>query len=130
MKLNSGVYSTVVAIMAAHAAAALAQAQLTSDTATTGVTALQEVIVTAERRSEDIQNVPMTIQALTGTTLSQLNVQTFDQFVKYLPNVITTPAGPAQGLIFMRGLTVGGSGQVGQGSGSTGSFPVVAIYLD
>src|SRR5580658_2802631 len=58
--------------------------------ATTKITsedALQEVIVTANRREEDLQNVPMTIQVLTGDTLAQLNTTTFDDFVKYLPAV-------------------------------------------
>src|SRR5258706_4979117 len=48
---------------------------------------LQEVIVTANRRTENLQNVPITIQALTGETLTQLNATTFDDYVKFLPNV-------------------------------------------
>src|SRR6202041_1501382 len=36
--------------------------------------------------------------------------------------------GPAQGNIYMRGLSTGGSGN--QGAGAVGSFPNVAIYLD
>ena len=48
---------------------------------------LQEVIVTANRREQNLQNVPMTIQVLTGETLAKLNATTFDDFVKYLPAV-------------------------------------------
>ncbi|HVH84705.1 MAG TPA: hypothetical protein VM713_10350, partial [Steroidobacteraceae bacterium] len=48
---------------------------------------LAEVVVTAERRSETVQNVPITIQAITGDQLSQMQVQTFDDVLKYLPNV-------------------------------------------
>jgi iron complex outermembrane receptor protein len=90
--------------------------------------ALAEVIVTAQRRVENIQDVPITIQALTSETLTQLNVQTFDEFIKYLPNVTQSSQGPAQGEIFMRGLSVGGGGN--QGGGTTGAFPAVAIYFD
>ncbi len=90
--------------------------------------ALAEVIVTAQRRVENVQDVPITIQALTSETLTQLNVQTFDEFIKYLPNVTQSSQGPAQGEIFMRGLSVGGGGN--QGGGTTGAFPAVAIYLD
>jgi len=50
---------------------------------------LQEVIVTANLREENVQDVPMTIQVLTGATLASLNATTFDDFVKYLPNVST-----------------------------------------
>ena len=65
---------------------------------------IQEIIVTAQRRTENIQNVPIAIQALTGETLSELNVTNFDDFVKYLPNVTDVVNGPGQTKIFMRGL--------------------------
>jgi len=89
---------------------------------------LQEVIVTASRREEDLQNVPMTIQVLTGETLAALNVTTFDDFVKYLPGVTAHGLGPGQNTIYVRGLgtTMGGM----QGSGAIGTFPNVAVYLD
>jgi outer membrane receptor protein involved in Fe transport len=89
---------------------------------------IQEITVTAQRRTENIQNVPIAIQALTSETLAQLNVTTFDDFVKYLPNVTAPTSGPGQGEIFMRGLSVGTAGS--QSSGTIGGFPNVAIYLD
>jgi len=89
---------------------------------------IAEIVVTAQRRTENLQNVPVQVQALTAETLSQLNVVNLDQFIKYLPNVTQSTNGPAQGEIFMRGLSVGGGG--GQGGGTTGAFPAVAIYLD
>jgi outer membrane receptor protein involved in Fe transport len=90
---------------------------------------IEEVTVTAQRRSENIQDVPIAIQALTSETLTQLNVQTFDDLVKYLPNVSLKTNGPGQGIIYMRGLSAGGSAG-SQSSGSIGVFPNVAIYLD
>ena len=91
--------------------------------------AIQEITVTAQRRTENMQDVPIQIQALTSETLSQLNVSTFDDFVKYLPNVSSASNGPGQGEIVMRGLSVGGG--IGQwDSGATGIFPNVAVYLD
>ena len=61
-------------------------------------------------------------------TLQQLNIQTFDDYIKYLPNVTTANNGPGQNEVFMRGLSAGS--QASQGSGSTGLWPNVAIYLD
>ncbi len=89
---------------------------------------LQEVIVTANRREENLQNVPITIQVLTGETLAKLNATTFDDFVKYLPGVTAHGLGPGQNTIYVRGLgtTMGGL----QGSGAVGTFPNVAVYLD
>jgi len=91
-------------------------------------TTLGEVIVTAQRRSQNIQDVPITMQTLSGQTLEQLNVQTFDDYAKYLPNVSVASNGPGQDDIFMRGLSDGSPAT--QGSGSTGLFPNVALYLD
>ena len=89
---------------------------------------IQEITVTAQRRTENAQNVPITLQALTAETLQQLNVTTFDDFVKYTPNVTQASAGPGQSSIFMRGLSVGVTGQ--QGTGTTGPIPNVSVYLD
>jgi iron complex outermembrane receptor protein len=65
---------------------------------------------------------------LTAQTLQQLNISTFDDYIKYLPNVTTASNGPGQSEVFMRGLSAGS--QPSQGSGSTGLWPNVAIYLD
>ena len=93
-----------------------------------GANSLEEIIVTAQRRSENMQNVPISMQAFTGESLKQLNVTTFDDYIKYLPNVSSANNGPGQNEIFMRGLSAGA--QPSQGSGTTASFPNVAIYLD
>jgi outer membrane receptor protein involved in Fe transport len=94
----------------------------------TDVDAIQEITVTAQRRTENMQDVPIAIQALTSVTLQQLNVQTIDDFVKYLPNVTLPGSGPAVGNIYMRGLSAGTLNP--QSSGTIGPFPNVAIYLD
>src|SRR5580704_16763996 len=82
---------------------------------------IQEITVTAQRRTENMQDVPITIQALTAETLTQLNVTTFDDFVRYLPNVTAASNGPGHGNVYMRGLSTGGVGN--QGSGGVGTFP-------
>ncbi len=89
---------------------------------------LHEVIVTANRREENLQNVPISIQVLTGNTLAQLNATTFDDYVKYLPTVTAHGVGPGQNNIYVRGLATG-EGAI-QGSGANGTFPNVAVYLD
>src|SRR5260370_4321748 len=105
----------------AAAAAAAAEAEHSSD-------AIQEIVVTAQRRSENMQDVPIQIRAFTSETLTELNVTTFDDYIKYLPNVTSANNGPGQNEVFMRGLSAGS--QPSQGSASTGLWPNVAIYLD
>jgi outer membrane receptor protein involved in Fe transport len=90
--------------------------------------ALQEIIVTAQHRTEGMQDVPIAMQAFTEGVLTQLNITNFDDYVKYLPNVSSASNGPGQSEIYMRGLSAGA--QQYQGSGSTGYFPNVAVYLD
>jgi iron complex outermembrane recepter protein len=103
----------------------VAQAATATDASDEGIA---EITVTAQRRSESIQDVPITIQALNGETLKQLNVVTFDDLIRYTPNVTFSGNGPGQGNIFMRGLSSGDQGN--QSSATTGSFPNVAVYLD
>ena len=89
---------------------------------------LEEIVVTAQRRTESMQKVPISMQAFTEQTLQQLNIATLDDYIQYLPNVTTANNGPGQNEVFMRGLSAGA--QASQGSGSTGVYPNVAIYLD
>ncbi|MFL6599713.1 MAG: TonB-dependent receptor [Steroidobacteraceae bacterium] len=129
MKANRKVYCAVAAILGAHAAAANAAtpAEATPAEAESGL-ALSEVVVTAQRREETIQNVPIQITALTSNTLTQLSVTTFEDYLKILPNVSASTHGPGQGQIYMRGLATTEDGN--QSTGATGSFPNVAVYLD
>ena len=90
--------------------------------------AVETVVVTAERRSESTQQVAMTLQAFSGDTLQQLNVNDLQDVLKYLPNVSYGNNGPGQGEIFMRGLSNGFRGN--QSTGTVGLYPNVAIYLD
>ena len=73
-------------------------------------------------------DVPITIQALTGDSLAQMSITTFDDVIKLLPNVTFSSNGPGQGNIYMRGLSVGFAGS--QSSASINPFPNVATYLD
>jgi len=96
--------------------------------ADTQFSGIESVTVTAQRRDENVQNVPTTIQAFTGQTLIDLNVSTFDDILKFTPNVSYGNNGPGQGEIFMRGLSAGFRGN--QSSATIANFPNVALYLD
>lgn len=115
------------AIAAIISAASLVKSRAaTSDDAS--FQGLQEITVTAQRRVENVQDVPISIQAFTSDSIAQLNIATFDDYVKYLPNVSQSSWGPGQAEIYMRGLSVGSQGV--QGNGTTQNFPNVAVYLD
>ncbi|MGH8169567.1 MAG: TonB-dependent receptor plug domain-containing protein, partial [Steroidobacteraceae bacterium] len=132
---NSTLSRAVAAILgasAAHAALAVGAAGPLSDpsssSAASNASQLQEVIVTAERRVQNAQDVPITIQALTGQTLQALHVETLSDYLKYVPNVTMAETGPGEDTLFIRGISTGLSGV--QALAATGQFPNVALYLD
>src|SRR5579872_5009386 len=91
---------------------------------------LEQIVVTAQKRTENLQDVPISIQALDTAKLEQLNISDIDEYVKYLPGV-TTVKGLGQGgngvgttHMYMRGVV---SGQDGNHSASQ---PSVGTYLD
>jgi outer membrane receptor protein involved in Fe transport len=86
--------------------------------------ALSEVVVTATKRSENLQNVAVSVQALTSQTLSQHNVTSFDDYAKLLPQVSFQSFGPGQAQPYFRGITSGSDGL------HSGSEPGVGVYLD
>src|SRR5258707_13727673 len=105
--------SCAIAAILGGSAGSLVHAAPATDTSSD---AIQEITVTAQRRTENMQDVPITIQALTAETLTQLHVSTFDDFVKYLPNVTQASNGPGQSNIFMRGLSAEPGGPGGRGA--------------
>lgn len=85
---------------------------------------LQEVVVTAQKRSESLQNVPVSITALGSQKLEELRVQSIDDYIKYLPSVSYQTVGPGSAKLYMRGVSSGGDGV------HSGSPPSVGVYLD
>ncbi|MFT5482143.1 MAG: iron complex outermembrane receptor protein [Halieaceae bacterium] len=88
---------------------------------------LEEVVVTAQKRSENLQDVPISLQALGNEAITELNIQNFKEYVQMLPSVAMTPslgAGSSFSLVYMRGIATAGDGQ------ATTSQPSVGMYLD
>jgi iron complex outermembrane recepter protein len=83
-----------------------------------------EITVTAQKRSESIQKVPISIQALGAATLDQHQVESFDDYAKQLPSVSFQSFGPGQSQVFFRGITSGGDGL------PFGALPTSGVYLD
>ncbi len=123
MKVRFKASCAAVALISGCGGAAYAQ-----DAAPQSNGGLEEIVVTAERRAESVQSVPITVQAFSGYALSQLNVVSFNDLIKYTPNVTFGSAGPGAGSIYMRGLSSGFANN--QSSATIGSFPNVAVYLD
>jgi iron complex outermembrane receptor protein len=111
--------------------ATLLSSVLLASTMLTGVSAayaqdvtVDEVIVTAQKRSEDLQDVPVSIQAIGGEKLEALVISDFNDYVKFLPSVSFQSTAPGFTSVYMRGVASGGDGN------HSGSMPSVGIYLD
>lgn len=83
-----------------------------------------DIIVTAQKRSESLQKVPISIQALSAKKLEEHQVTSFDDYAKLLPSVSFQSFGPGQSQVYFRGITSGGDGQ------HNGSQPTSAVYVD
>ena len=110
------------AILLATTALAGAHSALAAEA--NGPTTLQEVIVTAQKREENLQSVPVSIQALGSQKLEQLHVNGFNDYVKFLPSVAFQNVSPGFAHVYMRGVASGGDGN------HSGSLPSVGVYLD
>ncbi|WP_438728471.1 TonB-dependent receptor [Parasphingorhabdus sp. DH2-15] len=89
---------------------------------------VQEIVVTATKRSADLQDVPVAVQALGEETLDQLNVTVFDDYLQQLPGVTAGGGGPGQSTIYIRGLASTTPNLTT--AGVAGLAPNVALYLD
>jgi len=88
---------------------------------------IDEVVVTAQKRSENLQDVPISIQTLGTESIRELNLTNFKDYTQMLPSVAMTPtlgAGSSFNLVYMRGIATAGDGQ------ATTSLPSVGMYLD
>jgi outer membrane receptor protein involved in Fe transport len=89
---------------------------------------IEVIEVTATKRTESIQEVPVTVTALTGDSLEALGVSNFDEYVEFLPNVVFQGTGPGQNEIYIRGAA---TTQTNIAVSSVQALqPSVAFYLD
>ncbi|MCY7339499.1 MAG: TonB-dependent receptor [Sphingomonas bacterium] len=89
------------------------------------------IIVTAQRRAEDLQDVPIAITAITTKTLDDLQVNKFEDYARLVPSLSFksgggggSPSGPGTSNVYFRGVASGENGN------HSSSLPSVGTYLD
>src|SRR6188768_3121298 len=112
----------IAGVSLAAAVAATLQPTWAAETNNEGV--LESVIVTAQKRTENLQEVPLSIQAIGTERLEELHIKGFEDYVRYLPTVSYQTFGPGFAQVYMRGVASGGDGN------HSGSLPSVGVYLD
>ena len=79
---------------------------------------VQELVVTANKREEKIQDVPMAVSAIGGEELDKLQVRSFGDYAALIPGLTVTSGGPGVNHLILRGLS------------SSGAASTVAVYVD
>lgn len=85
---------------------------------------LETITVTAQKRAENVQKVPISINTLSTQQLDELHINDFEDYAKLMPTVSIQSNGPGFNLVYMRAVASGGDGN------HSGSMPSVGTYLD
>jgi outer membrane receptor protein involved in Fe transport len=124
MPLRFNDSASILALLASSFAGTSCYAQTANGAPDAGASVqLKEVVVTAEKRTENVQKVPISISVLKGSNLDQDTLENLSAVLATVPSVTTIPSfqsGAAQ--IVVRGVTA--SGPLFEGSST------VAYYLD
>jgi outer membrane receptor protein involved in Fe transport len=77
---------------------------------------VQEILVTAQKRIQRLSDVPMSITAIDANAIERRGITTFEEYLRSVPAVAYTDAGPGQTAIAIRGM-------------NPGTFPTVGVYF-
>ncbi len=89
---------------------------------------IETIEVTATKRSQNIQETPVAVSALSAEALAEQNIGNFDDFARYVPNLTLGGRGPGQNDVFIRGMAI--QPITVMLSGAQGTMPNVALYVD
>ena len=108
----------ISAIFALPAGAAMAQEQQDSSEELL----LEEVLVTARKRTESLQSIPESIQVISSKTIEQAGLRGMDDYVRYIPSLNIIQANPGTAMVIFRGIADAQSTFIAE--------PSAAVYLD
>ncbi len=80
--------------------------------------ALEEVVVTAQKRTQTLLEVPQSISVVGGEALERLQATTFADFAGLAPGLSLQQSNPGESRIILRGINTGGAS------------PTVGVYID
>jgi outer membrane receptor protein involved in Fe transport len=101
-----------VAVSSAVSSPALAQQE----------TSLEEIIVTARKRSENLQDIPQAIQAISALQIEQAGIRRIDDYARFIPSLSFVTYGPGTSKVVCRGVADSAVSFIADAS--------AAVYLD
>ncbi len=122
--LAAGVASWVLGGTALAQTAGDAETQGQTTQALPATSGLQDIVVTAEKRSESLQRTPLAISAVSSELIESRNITTAAQLGAIAPNITTTqgPNSSSHLIVHIRGI--------GESEPILTSDPPVSIYVD
>ncbi len=115
-----------LAMALCHVSAAHSQESVPTPSDARDKSILGEVIVTAQKRgAQDLQDVPISIQAITADTLERAGVKDFLDAAKLAPSLTIIDQGTGQYQVYMRGIITGPAA-----TSATQDKPLTSIYVD
>ncbi|WP_321396022.1 TonB-dependent receptor [Emcibacter sp.] len=83
---------------------------------------LEEITVTAQRRSENLQAVPVAVTALSASAIEKADIHTADDIATRIPSMTFSPFAPGQSVVSLRGISSNDDG--------AGTENSVAVFMD
>jgi iron complex outermembrane recepter protein len=94
-------------------------AEQPQSTATAADPALEEIVVTAERRNSTVQKTAISMTAVTGQELADRGQSSLEEAIESIPGITMASGGPGQTVYQIRGVSEDG-----------GESPTIGFYLD
>jgi outer membrane receptor protein involved in Fe transport len=92
--------------------------------AASGSHAVDEIVVTAQKRTENLQSVSANLEVLGNKQIEQLHIVDFQDYQKFLPSLAYQTLGPNQTSVYLRGVSSGDN------ANHSGPLPTVGVYFD
>ncbi|MFK7958733.1 MAG: TonB-dependent receptor [Lysobacterales bacterium] len=116
-------HTALCVAVAAALTTPLAIAQSAADRDLRGT--LEEVVVTARKRSETMLDIPMSINVVSDTDIARLGAEDFTDLLRSVPSLTAYQNGPGRTRLSIRGIANGGGND-----NDTQNQETVGIYLD
>lgn len=131
--MKTAILAGVSALATATVAPAMAQGTVNDDQSTVptqgqeGRTGIEEIIVTAQKRAQNVQDVPIAISAFAGNALKERAVADVSSLSNISPNVTLDAGSPFSGSSSVLSAYIRG---IGQSDFAANFDPGVGVYLD
>jgi len=83
-----------------------------------------DIVITAQKREENLQDVPIAVTAFGTEKLDELQVNDFQDYARQVPSISFQTAGPGFSNVYFRGVASG------ENANHSASLPSVGTYLD